>query len=190
MEYLTMEEAEGKFGKKGVANAGLTLGIIGTALAGLGGVFGGSGIGGANTAAITQEYYQGQISNIKELFEAYKTLDNKIVDSSFALYKNQRDNKDELLNRIAALEVQQAVNAAVDPWRAKVTELQVQNIANSTQNALALETERRMTAENTLVNYMNNMFYPVSVANVTVGTTSTAKTTYNPLAPVVVTENA
>ena len=31
-EFLTMEEAEDKFGKKGRTNAALTLGIIGTAL--------------------------------------------------------------------------------------------------------------------------------------------------------------
>lgn len=31
-EFLTMEDAESKFGKKGRTNAGLTLGIIGTAL--------------------------------------------------------------------------------------------------------------------------------------------------------------
>lgn len=35
-EFLTMEDAESKFGKKGRTNAGLTLGIIGTALAALG----------------------------------------------------------------------------------------------------------------------------------------------------------
>lgn len=32
-EFLTMEDAENKFGTKGRTNAGLTLGIIGTALA-------------------------------------------------------------------------------------------------------------------------------------------------------------
>jgi hypothetical protein len=32
---------------------------------------------------------------------------------------------------------------------------------------------------------MNNTFYPVSVANVTVGTTATAKSTFNPLAGLV-----
>lgn len=32
VEFLTMEEAEDKFGKKGRTNAALTLGIIGTAL--------------------------------------------------------------------------------------------------------------------------------------------------------------
>lgn len=34
-EFLTMEEAENKFGKKGRTNAALTLGIIGTALGAL-----------------------------------------------------------------------------------------------------------------------------------------------------------
>ena len=32
-EFLTMDEAKSKFGTKGRTNAGLTLGIIGTALA-------------------------------------------------------------------------------------------------------------------------------------------------------------
>ena len=41
-EFLTMEEAEDKFGKKGKTNAALTLGIIGTAL----GAFAGAGNGG------------------------------------------------------------------------------------------------------------------------------------------------
>lgn len=48
-EFLTMQEAEDKFGKKGKTNAALTLGIIGTALGAfsgnngiLGGLFGGN----------------------------------------------------------------------------------------------------------------------------------------------------
>lgn len=44
-EFLTMEDAESKFGKKGRTNAGLTLGIIGTALAALGNNGGGCGCG-------------------------------------------------------------------------------------------------------------------------------------------------
>ncbi len=63
--YASMEEAEDKFGKKGTARAGLTLGIIGTALAALGnnngcgcggngilgGLFGGNNNGCAMQAA-------------------------------------------------------------------------------------------------------------------------------------------
>lgn len=43
---LTMDEAKSKFGTKGRTNAGLTLGIIGTALAAFAGNNGGCGCGG------------------------------------------------------------------------------------------------------------------------------------------------
>ena len=49
-EFLTMEDAENKFGKKGRTNAGLTLGIIGTALAALNN--GGNGCGCGNNGGI------------------------------------------------------------------------------------------------------------------------------------------
>lgn len=100
----------------------------------------------------------------------YKILDNKIVDSSFALYKNQRDEKDALSDRIARLETKQAVADAVEPWRNQVLQMQI-----------AGETANRQFAEQTLVNYMNNMFYPVSVSSITIGSGSTSKSTYNPL---------
>lgn len=45
-EFLTMAEAEDKFGKKGRTNAALTLGIIGTALGAFAGNNGGCGCGG------------------------------------------------------------------------------------------------------------------------------------------------
>lgn len=45
-EFLTMAEAEDKFGKKGRTNAALTLGIIGTALGAFSGNNGGCGCGG------------------------------------------------------------------------------------------------------------------------------------------------
>jgi hypothetical protein len=192
-----MEIEEKKYASNAKGNAALTTGIIGTALGGLlalgggGGIF--SGLGGGAVAAvaekenadyvdITKQYYQGQISNIREIQSMYETLSNKIVDTSFALYKNQRDEKDAILSRISALETKQAVDAAVEPWRAKVLEMQIGGVAAGSQAALALEAERRHCAENAVVNYVNSTFYPVSVANVSVATTSTAKSTFNPLA--------
>lgn len=44
-EFLTMEEAEHKFGTKGKTNAALTLGIIGTAIGAFAGNNGGCGCG-------------------------------------------------------------------------------------------------------------------------------------------------
>ena len=46
---------------------------------------------------------------------------------------------------------------------------------------IALEAERRCCGDNAIVNYANATFYPKQVADVTVGTTSTAQTLYNPI---------
>ena len=63
-----------------------------------------------------------------------------------------------------------AVNEAVEPWKFK-----------EVYSAIALEKERRECADCSIVGYANCTFYPVNVADVTVGTTSTPKSTYNPL---------
>ncbi|MBP3697964.1 MAG: hypothetical protein J6J01_00575, partial [Oscillospiraceae bacterium] len=46
---------------------------------------------------------------------------------------------------------------------------------------IAMEAERRCCADNAIVNYVNATFYPKQVADVTVGTTQTAQTLYNPI---------
>lgn len=110
-----------------------------------------------------------------EMFGLYKSQ----IDADFNLYKNQRDSYDVLASRINKLETEAAVNAAVDPWRSKVLQMQIGNVAGLVE----LEAERRACADNKIVNYANNTFYPVNIANVTVGTTSTPRTIYNPLCP-------
>lgn len=47
--------------------------------------------------------------------------------------------------------------------------------------ALNRERDERCCADNAIVNYVNATFYPKMVADVTVGTTTTAQTVYNPL---------
>lgn len=49
------------------------------------------------------------------------------------------------------------------------------------QSNIEREAERRCCADNSIINYINNTFYPKMVADVTVGTTSTAQAVYNPL---------
>lgn len=46
---------------------------------------------------------------------------------------------------------------------------------------IKLEAERRCCADNAIVRYANATFYPKMVADVTVGTTTTAQSLYNPL---------
>ena len=100
---------------------------------------------------------------------------------AFALYKNQRDGYDVLAKRISDLETKQAVNDAVDPWRAKVLDMQIKGVAASAQAGIALEAERRCCADNKIVTYVNGTFYPIEVAGLTVTTDTTAKSIYNPL---------
>lgn len=117
----------------------------------------------------------------KSTRDGFDVLSAKQNKDAFALYKSQRDADDALAARISALETKQAVNDAVDPWRALVLDMKINNVSNQATAGISLEAERRCCADNKIVNYVNGNFYPVSVADVTTGTTATARTTYNPL---------
>lgn len=49
------------------------------------------------------------------------------------------------------------------------------------ETAIQAEAKERRCNDNTIVNYVNQTFYPKEVADVTVGTTMTAQKTYHPL---------
>lgn len=109
--------------------------------------------------------------------ELFYSADKKINESTFGLYKSQRDGFDVLADRISKLETKAAVDEAVEPWRDKVLQMQIGNVVGMVN----LECQKRSCADNTLVNYMNSTFYPKYMANVTVGTATTEQDTYNPL---------
>jgi hypothetical protein len=117
----------------------------------------------------------------KSTRDTFDSVTAKQASDAFALYKSQRDADDALAARISALETKQAVNDAVDPWRSKVLDMKINGVAANAQAGIALEAERRCCADNKIVSYINGNFYPVSVADVTVGTTATAREIYNPL---------
>ena len=107
------------------------------------------------------------------MFGIYKSQ----IDADFGLYKNQRDQFDVLANRIGKLETAVAVDAAVEPWKNKVLQMQIGNVVGMVN----LESERRCCADNAIVTYLNTTFYPKMTADVTPGTTTTAAEVYNPL---------
>lgn len=113
--------------------------------------------------------------------DGFDVLSAKHNADAFSLYKSQRDADDALAARISALETKQAVNEAVDPWRAKVLDMKINGVAANAHSAVALEAERRCCADNKIVTYVNGNFYPVSVADITTGTTATPRTLTNPL---------
>lgn len=117
----------------------------------------------------------------KSTRDSFDVMTAKQNQAFFDLYKGQRDNYDALAQRIAALETKEAVNAAVEPWRAKVLDMRINGVANAASAGIALEAERRCCADNKIVNYVNSTFVPQTIAEPTIGTTTRTETTYNPL---------
>ena len=117
----------------------------------------------------------------KSTRDGFDILSAKQNKDAFSLYKSQRDSDDALAARISALETKQAVNEAVDPWRALVLDMKINGVAANAQAGISLEAERRCCADGKIVNYVNGNFYPISVADITTGTTATARVPYNPL---------
>lgn len=154
-----------EYASKGVAGTalGLSIGALGLELLRNGGLNLGSILGGCNN---NSEFFS--------LYKGYRDADDAIIakhnEDSFRLYKYSRDGFDVLQAEIGELKTKLAVQEAITPWKDK-----------SIYDAIALEAERRACSDNKIVNYSNLMFYPVSVADITTGTTATARTVFNPL---------
>lgn len=177
------------YASKGVAGSALGLGIAGTALA----LLNGNGLFGWGKARnedmylerkecqdyvdLTKEFYAGRIQSIRDSADVFYNMESKLNDSAFRLYKSQRDNYDVLADRIAKLETKASITDAVEPWRDQVLQMKI----NSVAGLVDLEAQKRSCSDNILVNYMNSTFYPKSIADVTVGTTTTKEQVYNPL---------
>jgi hypothetical protein len=183
-----MIEVDKDFASKGVAGAGLGLGIAGTALGllnngGLGGILG--GWNGCNGATMCHEnmpvnrYEAGlqasiaakdsQIAlrdantfNDQKLLEVYKYFDGQL-----------RDVRDTLCA--------QAVTNQKTADSFALASADLAAVKQDLGHRIAMEAERRCCADNAIVNYANATFYPKMVADVTVGTTTTAQTLYNPI---------
>ena len=177
------------YASKGVAGSALGLGIAGTALA----LLNGNGLFGWGKARnedmylerkecqdyvdLTKEFYAGRIQSIRDSADVFYNMESKLNSAAFKLYKSQRDNYDVLADRIAKLETKASITDAVEPWRDQVLQMKI----NSVAGLVDLEAQKRSCGDNILVNYMNSTFYPKSIADVTVGTTTTKEQVYNPL---------
>ena len=89
---------------------------------------------------LTKQYYEGQLVTQakmnKDFFDLYKMnvdtswgLNKNHVDDSFALYKGQRDNKDELLAKINEVEKKVDVMAAIRPYQDALINTKIDNVA-------------------------------------------------------------
>ena len=178
-----------EFASKGVAGAGLGLGIAGTALGvmngGLSNILGGWGTCNGNCSENTpvNRYELNQesliaklqsdialrdanIYNDTKLLEVYKYFDGQVKDIRAVMCANDK-----------ALAVS---NAKIEGTFAVLGE-QMKAQYNEFMCALKREADERCCGDNSIVTYANATFYPKMVADVTTGTTVTAQPTYNPV---------
>lgn len=138
-EFLTMQEAEDKFGKKGRTNAALTLGIIGTALGAINnsgcgnGILGGILGGGCQqnrldneVQVLTNQLWAGRLQDQDEKCKMYIDLitrdnvQNLTAAQEFAKVREQdikekTDLFERLNTRLVELEKKDAANSAALP---------------------------------------------------------------------------
>lgn len=140
---------------KGTANTALGLGIAGTAL-GLGsmGLFGFGANRGQN-----QNPQMSPFVTTREFYENALAMQDRRFDD----YKSMRDIVDGLLEKINIINAKVEVDAAVTPLYVEA------------------EAAARKASDTILLSYINGNFQPIEVADVTVGTTATPRTPYNPL---------
>ena len=183
-----MVEVEKEYASKGVAGAGLGLGIAGTALGllgngNLGNIFGGwnnpNNPGCCSENMPVTRYELGKEQKISELQSALALRDANTYNDqkTLELYKyidgQLRDVRDVLSSQ--AVHNQKTEDSFV------LARQDIAAVESRLNGKIALEAERRCCADNSIVNYANATFYPKMVADVTVGTTTTAQTLYNPI---------
>lgn len=199
-----------EYASKGVAEAGLGTGIAGLSLgvlnsmgglAGLTGLFGGRSTAAQNdvlTAVLTADMLRGRSgapcgSDCDPVTQREMRLVQEIAakDSQIALrdantYGDQKmlelykyiDGKFiEFEKQFAAQAVQN--QATKDSFQ--MAQERLDCCCDKLQTAIKAEAKERRCNDNTIVTYANATFYPKMVADVTVGTTTTPQSTYNPL---------
>lgn len=183
-----------EFASKGVAGAGLGLGIAGTALGvlsgGLGNILGGWGVG-CNPAAVmnavpachenmpVNRYEAEQQARISELETEVKLRDSNIYTDQKILevYKYFDGENKAIREELCA----QRVHNQRTEDSFLLARQDIAAVRAELDGKIRAEAERRCCADNAIVNYANATFYPKMVADITTGTTTTAQTLYNPI---------
>lgn len=186
-----------EFASKGVAGAGLGLGIAGTALGvmngGLGNLLGGVlnprqviGVDGmaymggcCSDDHFVNRYEAGKDARIAELETEVKLRDaNTYTDQKILATYQYIDGQ---LRDVRDVLCKQAVHNQKTEDSFILAHQDIAAVKSNLEAQIQMEAERRCCADNAIVNYANATFYPKMVADVTVGTTNTAQTLYNPI---------
>lgn len=174
--------------RRGQGNLNTVLGAIGTAgavglLNGNGGgimgnLFGGNGNCNSDCMPINR-YEMGLIQkNAEKDGEIALLKADKYTDQKFA------DLNDRYSGRFTEIEKQLAVQAVHNQkveGSFALAEADLRATKQELYGAIRAEAEKRCCSDSAIVNYVNATFYPKQVGDVSVGTTTTAQTTYNPI---------
>lgn len=199
-----------EYASKGVAGAGLGTGIAGLSLgvinamgglAGLGGLFNNRGAACNNDmlyAMVMADYMRGRSavpcgSDCDPVTQREMRLVQEIAakDSQIALRDANTYGDQKALEmykyvdgRFRAIEAQlgqQAVNNQATKDSFQLLQERLDCCCEKQTAALECERRERKCADDTIINYVNQTFYPIQVASVTTGTTTRTQTSYNPL---------
>ena len=173
-----------RYASNGKGNAGVALGSVGTALGALG-LLGGNGVlgnllgGGACGNQAVTRYDSEKDAEIARLNTELKLRDANVYSDqkSLELYRYIDGRFREFEQVLAG----QAVINQANKDSVQILQERLDCAKAECCGAIAREVDARKCADNTIVNYVNATFYPKMVADVTVGTTTTAQTIYNPL---------
>lgn len=167
------------------------LGIIGTVLGGTALAGGGNGgilgnlLGTNGNVCVDSEnmpvnrYDMGLIrDNMAKDSEIALLKANTFTDQKFA---DLNDRYNERFRNIEKEIAAQAVHNAKVEGSFALAQADLQAVKAELKSDIRLESERRCCADNAIVRYVNATFYPKQVADVTVGTETTAQFTYDPL---------
>lgn len=174
-EKVYVEKESDDYASKGTGNAGLTLGIIGTSLAGLlwankgGNLFGGCNSANCATAPtayqveqkecqdvvnLTNAFWQARVTGMNERFADRQTINGEMfglyksqIDGDFGLYKNQRDQFDVLKAQIDELRTHVAIGAAVRPYQDKLIQCEINDARKDADFNLWRRTCRMISGE-------------------------------------------
>ena len=175
-----------KYATNGKANAGLTTGIIGTALGalnsmgnGLGGIFGNTNANCCSEDHVINRYEAAQQARIAELETEVKLRDaNTYTDSKMLDMYKYFDGE---LKDVRGILCNQAVHNQRTEDSFVLARQDIAAVESRLNEKIKMEAERRCCGDNSIITYVNATFYPKLVADVTAGTTTTAQTLYNPL---------
>ena len=193
-----------EFASKGVGTAGLTTGIIGTALGALNsGIIGGNGLFGgwgnnnevaaAALGAVAGNMHRGCCSEDHTVNRYELGLQQEIAakDAQIALRDANTYGDQKMLEMYKYIDGQlkdirntlcaQAVHNQKTEDSFTLASQDIASVRSELYEKIRMEAERRCCGDNSIITYANATFYPKMVADVTTGTTTTAQTLYNPI---------